>query len=362
MTIARRALALVAAASALFSAGPAGAIPPYNHVALPSITTPVSLANGGSGNALTADNGAMVYSDASGLRLLAHTATANLPLLSGSSTAPAWAALGYPTAATQGGVIYSTASALAVAAAGTSGQLLQSNGTAAPGFVSDLIPPGNLTLGAAKHVIFTNGAEIGSDGTNGDFCWYDTSHVSQACVIFNAGQFLWRNGANNAYLGMQALDIQSTNGSTIKWDVVPSLSVMRQASDFEQRWSSTTTQSGTADIGLKRSAAGVACATNGAGTCTGRLQTGPTGSASLDYGATAAGTCDSLTVTVTGAADGDPVHCGIPTALAFADTYAVFYSAVSSANTVTVKRCNITNLTTALSNPAAATVTCTVSK
>lgn len=86
------------------------------------------------------------------------------------------------------------------------------------------------------------------------------------------------------------------------------------------------------------------------------------GTASLDFGATAAGTCDSLTITVTGAADGNPVSLGIPAALATADTYQSFQGFVSSANTVTVKRCNLTNATTALSNPAAATVRATVLK
>lgn len=47
--------------------------------------------------------------------------------------------------ATNGGVIYSTASALAVTAAGTSGQLLQSNGAAAPSWVaSPGVPTGSL--------------------------------------------------------------------------------------------------------------------------------------------------------------------------------------------------------------------------
>lgn len=78
--------------------------------------------------------------------------------------------------------------------------------------------------------------------------------------------------------------------------------------------------------------------------------------ASLDFGATAAGTCDSLTITVTGAADGDTVSLGIPNALAASDTYQSFQGFVSSANTVTVKRCNLLNLTTALSNPGAETV------
>jgi len=86
------------------------------------------------------------------------------------------------------------------------------------------------------------------------------------------------------------------------------------------------------------------------------------GTASLDFGATAAGTCDSLTITVTGAADGNPVSLGIPAALAASDTYQSFQGYVSSANTVTVKRCNLTNSTTALSNPAAATVRATVFK
>lgn len=181
-------------------------------------------------------------------------------------------------------------------------------------------------------------------------------------LIFNTGQWLFRDYANAAYLGAQFLDIQSTNGSTVKWDYIPSLAVHRNSSDTEFRFSSTTAASGSADVGLKRSATGVVCATNGAGTCTGRLQTGPAGSASLDFGATAAGACDALTVTVTGAADGDPVSCGIPTALAGADSYQSFWYYVSASNTVTVKRCNFTNLTTALSNPAAAIVRCTVAQ
>lgn len=78
--------------------------------------------------------------------------------------------------------------------------------------------------------------------------------------------------------------------------------------------------------------------------------------ASLDFAATAAGTCDSLTISAPGVIDGDSVYFGIPTALAASDTYQTFYGYVSAADVVTLKRCNFTNLTTALSNPAAATV------
>lgn len=85
-----------------------------------------------------------------------------------------------------------------------------------------------------------------------------------------------------------------------------------------------------------------------------------TGTASLNYGATVAGTCDTLTVTVTGAVDGDTVALGIPTALATSSVYQAFYGWVSAADTVSVKRCNLTNATTALADPAAATVRATV--
>lgn len=71
----------------------------------------IPLAYGGTNANLTADNGAIVYSDASKLQLLASTATANQVLLSGSSGAPSWSTATYPATA-----------------AGT-GTLLRANGT-----------------------------------------------------------------------------------------------------------------------------------------------------------------------------------------------------------------------------------------
>ena len=53
-------------------------------------TYPVSLANGGTGAALTASNGGIPYSNATTMALLSGTATAGLALLSGSSTTPTW--------------------------------------------------------------------------------------------------------------------------------------------------------------------------------------------------------------------------------------------------------------------------------
>ncbi|HKO43338.1 MAG TPA: hypothetical protein VJU84_08610 [Pyrinomonadaceae bacterium] len=84
------------------------------------------------------------------------------------------------------------------------------------------------------------------------------------------------------------------------------------------------------------------------------------GTASVDFTALAAGTCENFNITVTGAADGDPVALGIPAAAWATTEYATIEGFVSAANTVTLKRCNLTNSTTALSNPAAVTVRATV--
>src|SRR6266851_1124382 len=79
----------------------------------------LGLSGGGSNNGLTASNGGIVWSDATKLNILAGTATANLPLLSGATATPAWAAITYPTSANSGGVAYfSSATAMASSAAG----------------------------------------------------------------------------------------------------------------------------------------------------------------------------------------------------------------------------------------------------
>ncbi len=57
-----------------------------------TLQNPLQLAYGGTNGALTASNGGIVYSTASAMAILSGTATANLPLLSGSSAAPSWGA------------------------------------------------------------------------------------------------------------------------------------------------------------------------------------------------------------------------------------------------------------------------------
>ena len=84
------------------------------------------------------------------------------------------------------------------------------------------------------------------------------------------------------------------------------------------------------------------------------------GSGSVDFTALAAGACENFNITVTGAVNGDPVYVGIPAAGWATTEYASINYFVSANDTVTIKRCNLTNATTALSNPAAVTVTAVV--
>jgi hypothetical protein len=161
---------------------------------VPTWASELSLALGGTNANLTASNGGIFYSTASAGAILAGTATANQVLLSGSSAAPAWSTAIYPATTTinqllysssantitglatattavlttssgvptwaaelsmalggtnanltaaAGAVPYSTASALALSAVGTSGQLFQSAGAGAPGWTTSTYPATN---------------------------------------------------------------------------------------------------------------------------------------------------------------------------------------------------------------------------
>lgn len=74
-------------------------------------TGQLGLTRGGTAASLTADNGGIVYSNATTLAILASTATAGKVLQSGSSTTPAWSTPTYPSAS------------------GTAGKILRSDGT-----------------------------------------------------------------------------------------------------------------------------------------------------------------------------------------------------------------------------------------
>lgn len=99
-------------------------------------TGQLALTRGGTAASLTASNGGIVYSGASALAILAGTATANQILVSGSSSAPSWSTSSYPASSAAGTVLASltantiTATALPVlGASGTATGKLGLSGT-----------------------------------------------------------------------------------------------------------------------------------------------------------------------------------------------------------------------------------------
>lgn len=172
--------------------------------------TDIALADGGTNASLVASNGGIFYSTASAGAILSGTATANLPLLSGSSTTPSWASISYPASATSGGVPYfSSASAMASSAALGSGQIVLGGGAgAAPTTSANAsIASGALSLGANASVL---GSVKMFGSTSGDVT-IGPAAIAGTATIF---QLPATNGTNGYVL--------QTNGSGVTSWVNPS--------------------------------------------------------------------------------------------------------------------------------------------
>ena len=74
-----------------------------------SLIIPVVLSSGGTGAALVASPGGIVYSDVSSLAILPGTSTAGQVLVSGSDAAPSWSSASFPISCLQGDLFYGSA-------------------------------------------------------------------------------------------------------------------------------------------------------------------------------------------------------------------------------------------------------------
>jgi hypothetical protein len=147
-------------------------------------TGQLGLARGGTAASLTASNGGIVYSTASALAILAGTATAGQILRSGASTTPSWSTATFP------------------ATAGTSGNVLTSDGTnwtsAAPTGVTLLTTKGDLfgfsTVNARVPVATGNGKVLQVDSTASVGLSYSTPTYPSASAT--SGLFIVSDGTN----------------------------------------------------------------------------------------------------------------------------------------------------------------------
>lgn len=132
-------------------------------------------ANGGTGFASYAVGDLLYASTTTALSKLADVATGNALISGGVNVAPSWGKIGLTThvsgilpianggtnnnlTAVNGGVVYSDASGMQITAAGTSGQILQSNGAAAPTWVT--ASAGGVTTMGANTTATANSATI----------------------------------------------------------------------------------------------------------------------------------------------------------------------------------------------------------
>jgi hypothetical protein len=133
-------VAMVSGGGGTFTLSPASSASSFA-ISLPATTgtvyvstgTDVSLADGGTNASLTASNGGIVYSTASALAILSGTATAGQHLQSGSSTTPSWTTSTYADTYAANSILYaSSANTVTGLALGTANQVLtvNSGGTA----------------------------------------------------------------------------------------------------------------------------------------------------------------------------------------------------------------------------------------
>lgn len=108
------------------------------------VTGVLPIANGGTNGTDAADNGGIVYSNASQYKILAHTTTANQVLLSANATAPAWSTATYPATTTVNQILWSNATNTITGLATANSGVLITSGGGVPSISSTL--PSGITL------------------------------------------------------------------------------------------------------------------------------------------------------------------------------------------------------------------------
>lgn len=303
-------------------------------------TGTVPLNVGGTNAALTASNGGIFYSTASAGAILSGTATANQLLLSGASAAPAWSTATYPATTTINQLLYSSATnTVAGATTCNSGIWTTSSGgvptcattfTSASGFSQ--FDNNVVTYGGTGTHLFVRG-----DTSNDQAIFGVGASVGKAFEIVDSANYTADCTTGDATTPTLYVHSSTTCATTKLKDVAI--------------WHDDTDGNVKAETGNLKlaSASGSGVSINAGTAIKGHLNN----SATLDFGNLAAVGCEDLTITVTGAADGDVVDIGVPNGSMVTGGW--YTGWVSATNTVSIRFCVLTT-----GNPASGTFSASV--
>ena len=160
-------------------------------------SNPLDLPRGGTSASLTASNGGIVYSSASAMAILAGTATAHQVLLSGSSAAPAWSTATYLPTLTANELLYASGANTMAQLATADSAVLVTTSAGVPVFSATMTngeliigstgaTPTAATLTAGSGISISNGAgSITISGTTG-VAWVDQT-TTPVTIVANTG-------------------------------------------------------------------------------------------------------------------------------------------------------------------------------
>lgn len=189
--------------------------------------TDLALADGGTGASLTASNGGILYSTATVLAVLAGTATAGQMLRSGASGAPSWSTATYPDTTTINQLLYSSSgnTVAGLATANTAALVTSSSGV--PAFASGatanrVLRTDGLSVSFAQVALTTDVTGVlptANGGTGSSFFAVSGPSVARTYTFPDSAQTIAALGVNQSFTVAQRGSISAlTDGATITPD------------------------------------------------------------------------------------------------------------------------------------------------
>lgn len=194
----------------------------------------IGLTYGGSGKALTASNGGLVYTDADSMEVLAGTATAGQIPRSGSNSAPSWSTTTYPATNAINTIMYASSANVLGSIAAANSSLLGTDGSGVPSFITNI--PTAITIGGSyiyraggTDVPITDGgtgvSAVTTSPTASAFAGWD-ANANLSANIFLAGHTSTATAAGTTTLTVASTQQQVFTGSTTQNCDMPVVSTL----------------------------------------------------------------------------------------------------------------------------------------